>query len=75
MNEGQRKRIAIEMEHAVAFPPMYEIERGAIEVLVPISFAGRSGRSFPYDLEFELVRIDADGKVVSRHTALYQVMP
>lgn len=74
MNEGQRKRIAIEMEGAVGFPPMYESDHGAIEVMIPISFSGRGGFKFPHDLEFELVRIDANGKVLSRSTTLYKVV-
>jgi len=72
LNEGQRKRIAIEMENAVGFPPIFEAENGSIEVLIPVSFAGRGRFTFPHSFEFELVRIDANGRVLSRRTALYQ---
>ena len=82
MNEGQRRRIAIEMEGAVGFPPIFEVENGSIEVMIPIGHAGRGDCSianmplfFPPNLEFELVRIDANGKVHSRRTALYMIAP
>jgi hypothetical protein len=73
LNEGQRRRIAIEMETAIPVPVIFESGNGVIEVMIPTCFGGYKS-TMPADFEFELVRIDANGKVLSRRSAMYKLV-
>ncbi len=68
---GQKDAVKREMEGAVCFPPMYEMDNGAIQVMVPLMFSGRKKFLFPNCIEFEIVTIEANGRVLRRKTALY----
>ena len=67
----QDKAIAARFKTAAAFPLKYELEDGAIDIMVPVAFADRRTRTFPHDIEFEMVRIAADGEILSEITTYY----
>ncbi len=73
MNEGQRRRILIEMENSLIFPVIEELGKVA-HVLIPKSISDKEDDFclIPNKLTFELVRIDESGKVLSRGTVVYK---
>jgi hypothetical protein len=71
MTPGQKDAIKREMDGAVAFPPIYEMENGVVQVMVPLSFSGRKKFLFPLCIEFEIVTIEPNGRVSRRKTADY----
>lgn len=70
MTEQQQATIAELQAEQVAFPPMIELDDGAIRVVLVLSF-GPGRRGFPSDIEFESVVVSKLGQITSRATVHY----